>query len=134
MHSDDHWNYVQAVPPGDVSESVKTSSFRGKSFKIFQDAQAIVESVLGEFYWKVEAGEKVRGVDYVRPPEMLSKEVSFVPVSANQQTTNKKKKLATGEINWSLGTYMPVAEVEKTFGVSGLTSPVDGCPESTLRA
>ena len=114
VHSDDHWNYVRAVPPGDVSESVKAASFRGKSFKIFQDAQAIVESVLGEFYWKVEAGEKVRGVDYVHPPEMLSKEVSFVPVSQPiSKRRIRKRNLLPGEINWSLGTYMPVAEVEK---------------------
>ncbi len=31
----------------------------------------VVETVMGEFYWKVEAGEKVRGVDYVSPPYML---------------------------------------------------------------
>ena len=128
VHSDDHWNYVQAVAPGDVLESVKTASFRNKNFKIFQDAQAIVESVLGEFYWKVEAGDQARGVDYVHPPEMLSKEVSFVPVSADQQEQIKKKKLVTGEINWSLGTYMPVAEVEKTFGVSGLPRPSTVAP------
>jgi hypothetical protein len=128
VHSDEHWNYVQAVPPGDVSEFAKGASFRGKDFKIFQDAQAIVECVLGEFYWKVEAGEMVRGVDYVHPPEMLSKEVSFVTVSDDQQAPNKKKKLTTGEINWSLGNYMPVAEVEKTFGVSGLSRPTTVAP------
>ncbi len=122
VHSDNHWNYVQAVPPGDVVDSVKTARFRGKTFKIFQDAQAVVESVLGEFYWKVEAGEKVGGVDYVRPPDMLSKEVSFVPVLANQQNPG------TGEINWSLGSYMPVAEVEKAFGVTGLARPSTVAP------
>jgi uncharacterized Zn finger protein (UPF0148 family) len=124
--SDNHWNYVQAVSPGDILESEKSTSFRGKNFKIFQDAPAVVETVLGEFYWKVEAGERVRGVDYVRPPEMLSKEVSIVP--ASDQDPNKKKKLTTGEINWSLGTYLPVAAVEKTFGVSGLTRPSTVAP------
>lgn len=85
---------------------------------------------MGEFYWKVEAGEKVRGLDYVRPPEMLSKEVSFVPASDAPQEPNnkKKKKLATGEINWSLGTYMPVGVVEKTFGVTGLPRPSTVAP------
>jgi uncharacterized Zn finger protein (UPF0148 family) len=121
--SDNHWNYVRAIPPGDVSESEKSTSFQGKNFKIFQDAPCIVASVLGEFYWKVEAGEKVRGVDYVRPPEMLSKEVSFVPT-----LDEGKKKLTTGEINWSLGTYVPVADVEKTFAVSGLTRPSTVAP------
>jgi len=124
VNSDNHWNYVQAISPGDVLESAKSVSFRGKNFKIFQDAPAVVETVLGEFYWKVEAGEMVRGVDYVKPPEMLSKEVSFVQVADDKQT----KKRTTGEINWSLGTYLPVAEVEKTFGLKGLLRPSTVAP------
>jgi hypothetical protein len=121
---------VQAIGPGDVSESAKSASFRGRHFKIFQDAPAIVDSVLGEFYWKVEAGEMVRGVDYVRPPQMLSKEVSFVPISDDQQAA---RKLASGEINWSLGTYMPVADVEKTFAVTGLPRPSTVAPNQPYR-
>jgi len=123
VHSDDHWNYVQAIPPGEVTESTRSARFRGKNFKIFQDALASVESVLGEFYWKVEAGEMVRGVDYVRPPEMLSKEVSFVPDSDAPKSSKKKKKLKTGEINWSLGTYLTVAEIERTFNLGGFPKP-----------
>lgn len=121
VHSDDHWNYVQAVTPGEVMESTKTVSFRGKSYKIFQDAQAKVEAVLGEFYWKVEAGEQVRGVDYVAAPYMLSKEVSTVYVT--DPDNPEKTRRATGEINWSLGTYIPVQQVEKAFNVSGLPRP-----------
>jgi hypothetical protein len=128
VHSDDHWNYVQAVPPGEVSESVKSAYFRGKRFKIFQDAQAVVECVLGEFYWKVETGEMVRGVDYVRPPDMLSKEVSFVPQPQAAPEEARRKKVVTGEINWSLGTYVPVAEVEKIFAVNGLPRPSTVAP------
>ena len=126
VHSDDHWSYVQAVPTGEVAEALKSAKsayFRGKSFKIFQDAFADVESVLGEFYWKVEAGERVHAVDYVHPPEILSKEISLQPPSESQAGTKKKKKLKTGEINWSLGTYLPVAQVEKTFNLSGLPHP-----------
>lgn len=118
VHSDDHWNYVQAVQPGEVAEAARSVSFRGKNYRIFQDAQAVVESVLGEFYWKVEAGEKVRAVDYVSPPYMLSKEVTRV--SGNKHTT--------GEINWSLGTHVTPAQVEKSFGISGLTRPSGVAP------
>lgn len=129
VHSDDHWNYVQAVPPGEVLEGAGTASVRGKTFKIFQDAPATVENVLGEFYWKVEAGERVSAVDYVRPPEMLSKEVSYIETPETPDgSAQKKKKRTSGEINWSLGTYLPVADVEKRFNVTGLPRPSGVAP------
>ncbi|HEX6715886.1 MAG TPA: DUF4178 domain-containing protein, partial [Pyrinomonadaceae bacterium] len=100
----------------------------GKNYRIFQDAQARVEIVLGEFYWKVEAGEQVRGVDYVAPPYMLSKEVSTVYI-----TDAGKKKRTTGEINWSLGTYVPVQQIEKAFSVSGLPRPSNIAPNQPYK-
>ena len=129
VQSDNHWNYVQAVPPGEVSESAKSASYRGKRYRMFQDAPCRVEVVLGEFYWKVEAGEKVRGVDYIAPPYMLSKEVSTVYVSDDQGKT----KRTTGEINWSLGTYVPVQQIEKAFSVSGLPRPSNIAPNQPYK-
>lgn len=131
VHSDDHWNYVQAVAPGEVTESAKSAGFRGKHYRIFQDAQARVECVLGEFYWKVEAGEQVRGVDYVSPPYMLSKEVSTVYVT--DSTKSEKTKHATGEINWSLGTYVTVSQIEKAFSISGLARPSNVAPNQPYK-
>lgn len=131
VHSDNHWNYVQAVPPGEVVESDKSVGYRGKSYRIFQDAQAKVEVVLGEFYWKVENGEAVRGVDYVAAPYMLSKEVSTVYVSDPRDAS--KTKRATGEINWSLGTYVPVPQIEKAFSVSGLPRPSNVAPNQPYK-
>jgi Zn finger protein HypA/HybF involved in hydrogenase expression len=125
VNSDDHWNYVRAVPPGEVSEETKSVSYRNKRYKIFQDAQAKVEAVVGEFYWKVEAGEQVRGIDYVAAPYMLSKEVSTV--------YRKPKKPTTGEINWSLGTYVEVPQIEKAFGVSGLPRPSGVAPNQPYK-
>jgi hypothetical protein len=131
VHSDGHWNYVQAVPPGEVNEIARSASYRGKHYKIFQDAPAQVESVIGEFYWKVEAGEKVRGVDYVAAPYMLSKEVSTVYLSDPDDAS--KTRRATGEINWSLGTYIPVPQIEKAFSVSGLPRPSNIAPNQPYK-
>jgi hypothetical protein len=122
---------VQAVPPGEVMESEKSVSFRGKNYKIFQDAQAKVEVVLGEFYWKVETGEQVRGVDYVAPPYMLSKEVSTVYVTDPENP--KQTQRATGEINWSLGTYIEVPQIEKAFNVTGLPRPTGVAPNQPYK-
>jgi Domain of unknown function (DUF4178) len=127
VHSDNHWNYVRAVPPGEVYEVAKSASYRGKHYKIFQDAQARVEIVLGEFYWKVETGEQVRGVDYVAAPYMLSKEVSTVHVKDSGEGR------VTGEINWSLGTYITVDQVEKAFSVTGLPRPSGVAPNQPYK-
>ena len=110
VHSDNHWNFVEPVNPAEVVgtavyQTGSTVSYGGRNFKIFQDAPATVEYVKGEFYWRVEQGETVRAVDFISAPLMLSQEAT------------------RNEINWSLGTYMPNAEVEKAFGVSDLPKP-----------
>ncbi len=115
VHSDNHWNFVEPVNPADVElygeiGSGATAKFGGTTFKIFQDAPAVVEYVKGEFYWRVEQGETVRAVDYVAAPLMLSQEIS------------------ANEINWSIGTYITNAEVEKIFGVADLPKPWDVAP------
>ena len=110
VHSDNHWNFVEPVNAAEVVANdglggASSATYNGKSFKIFQDAPAVVQYVKGEFYWRVEQGEKVRAVDYVKAPLMLSKE----------STAN--------EVNWSVGTYLTNAEVEKAFGVKDLPKP-----------
>ncbi|MGH9906767.1 MAG: DUF4178 domain-containing protein [Pyrinomonadaceae bacterium] len=120
VHSDNHWNFVKAVPPGEVRDLGSHAQYRGQKFKIFQDAPARVEHVAGEFYWKVEVGEKVSATDYVHAPEMLSREIT-----SNRE--NGGSGVWTGEINWSLGTYLPVKEVERKFNIT-LPSPTNVAP------
>ena len=122
VHSDNHWSFVQAVPPGEVIEGRKTR-FRGKTYKIFQDAATRVEHVAGEFYWRVEVGESVWATDYVRPPLMLSKEIT---------KTKSTGGIETGEINWSLGHYVSYKEVERTFKVD-LPRPSGVAPNQPFR-
>jgi uncharacterized Zn finger protein (UPF0148 family) len=110
VESDGHWSYVKSVPPGEVVEAGSTALHAGKRFKMFQDAAARAEYVEGEFYWRVEAGELARATDYVSPPLMLSKEV---PVASR----GKRGAVVAEEINWSLGLYTPVKEIERKFGV-----------------
>jgi len=110
VQSDNHWNFVEPVNAADVAAFGTSATYNGKTFKIFQDANAMVRYVKGEFYWRVEQGETVRAADYVAAPLMLSQE----------STKN--------EINWSVGTYMTNAEVEKAFGVSDLPKPWSVAP------
>ena len=118
VQSDDHWNFVEAVPPGDTAAGKnKGVVFRGKTFKLFQDTAARVEHVVGEFYWKVTVGETVRAADYIRPPEMLSCEISTMT------TGEGSSAVVAQEVNWSLGTYVTRREIEQKFGVKSLPKP-----------
>lgn len=115
VHSDNHWNFVEPVNPAEIQgANVYTAGaavkYDGSSYKIFQDATAVVEFVKGEFYWRVEQGERVRAIDYVRAPLMLSQEVT------------------ANEVNWSAGVYMTNAEVEKAFGIKNLPKPWSVAP------
>jgi Zn finger protein HypA/HybF involved in hydrogenase expression len=110
VHSENHWSFVESVNVAEVTAMGDTAQFGGKNFKIFQDANAVVEYVKGEFYWRVEAGETVRAVDYVAPPLMLSSEIT------------------ANEMNWSQGTYLAVADVEKAFGIADLPKPWTTAP------
>jgi len=109
-----HWSFVtplaagslQDPEPGGAAARIEQS---GKSFAIFQDSVATVESVAGEFYWKVSVGEKARAVDYIAPPEGITKEFSDTAESH--------------EVNYSHARYMTPDEVETAFGVTGLLRP-----------
>jgi len=110
MHSDNHWSFVEPVNMADVVDLGNTATYNGQTFKIFQDAGAVVEYVKGEFYWRVSQGEAVRAVDYVKAPLMLSME------------------RGTNEINWSVGVYMTNDEIEKAFNITDLPKPWSVAP------
>jgi hypothetical protein len=108
--SDGHWSYVQPVPSGGVTLDVH-AVYDGVTFRRYQVAELRVDSVLGEFYWRVQAGEKVTGEDYIAPPAMLSRELS------------------SSEQNWSLSTYLAPRDVERAFGTSlSLARPTGVAP------
>src|SRR5215212_1124137 len=121
VESDGHWSYVTSVPPGEVTEAGSTALHGGRRFKMFQQAAARVEYVEGEFYWKVKEGEQAQANDYVNAPLMLSK---GVPISSGRKQGGQ---IEAEEINWSLGAYTPVKEIERKFGVD-LPSPKTVAP------
>jgi hypothetical protein len=97
-----HWNFLKTTThiPRKRGDGVR---YLGKTFLHFQTAESRVVYVLGEFYWKVQAGETCRYTDYIAPPLILSKE----------QTAQ--------ETDWSIGEYM---EPETLWSAFRLTSPM----------
>jgi ribosomal protein L37AE/L43A len=125
VHNDRHWSFVgppkQAISPG--KGIGKGFQHNGKRFRIYDRGKAHVRYVIGEFYWKVEVGEKVRTADFIAPPQMISFEWSG----------SKKSE----EVNISEGQYIAPEEIEKAFGVTvprpwsvGVIQPYEGADKT----
>ena len=112
--SDDHWNWVEALPPGVVEVSEKGATYAGRWHRLFQKAKAKVSFVIGEFYWKVQGGETVHTRDFVAAPTILSEEVT--------------KDGKSGEINWSIGSYVERSDIGAMFAIPAPPAPSNIAP------
>ncbi|MBI5366753.1 MAG: DUF4178 domain-containing protein [Planctomycetes bacterium] len=95
-----HWTWVKpttSLP----SRSGKDVNFLGHEYRRFQEAEAEIIYVLGEFYWKALRGDTARCIDYVCPPNLLSEEKT------------------ADEVTWSIGEYMEPAAVWQAFKLAG---------------
>ncbi len=99
LYNDGHWTWIDPVHAGDVQGAGRVAILQGQRFRHFQSSTAKVDDLRGEFYWKVSIGEQVGMMDFIRPPQVLSRESS------------------ADEVNWSVGTYLPPSEVEDAFGL-----------------
>ena len=127
IYNEGHWSFGQSVPAGDVSAGPTSARYGGRSFKIFDRGEPVVNYVLGECYWEVNVGEKVSSADYINPPDMLSRETSHNPSAASKNPDSKRDK-KNREINYTVSRYIPAAEVEKAFGIDGLRQPIGIAP------
>lgn len=97
-----HWSFVRILPGHHTNDR-----WDGESFKVFAREEVTTTDVLGEFYWRVKAGERVQLTDYISPPRVLSSEIS--------QQLN--------EITWSGGEYVDHLEVQSAFFREGSKLP-----------
>ena len=98
VESTGHWSWVSPVAnPPRYQVGQAAAIYKGEEFRRFSTGSAVTRFVIGEFNWKVEVGETWELIDFVAPPQMLSRE-------ARQ-----------AEIAWSLGDYLPAEEVAAAF-------------------
>lgn len=101
---DRHWSYVELLPCLPAAAG-RLATYQRQPYRFFQAGPATVRRVLGEFTWEVATGDKGTTADYVAPPRMLSMEAT------------------DEEVVWSLGAWLPAAEVAAAFKVE-LPTPV----------
>jgi len=91
-------NYPVGRPPR------RLVSLDGVDYKHFQTSQVTVQTVIGEFYWRVQRGDLSVANDYVAPPYMVS--ASEIPGV---------------DITWTRGRYLDREELGSIFpGLSNL--------------
>lgn len=113
MNSNGHWVFLTPLSAGDAEVVPGVSAFyEGRRYKAFQDVTAVTETVLGEFYWEVRAGERTRAIEYVAPP-----------YSVNVDATKN-------EVSYTHGEYLEPKEVREAFGLKGAMPPRSGIAPS----
>lgn len=110
VESDGHWSFVRMLADRPGGNFGGTRTYEGRSYKEFINGSAKVLFVSGEFYWRVQVGDKVAVVDYVNPPATLSLEIS------------------DDEQVWSQGDYLPAAEIKAAFALNDIPDPQGVAP------
>jgi hypothetical protein len=112
MLSNGHWVYLKPIDAGDVSlVPMVAAHYEGRRYKAFQSVSAVTETVLGEFYWEVRAGEMAQAIEYVAPP-----------YSVNEDATSN-------EVSFTHGEYLAPSVIQEAFKLKDpLPSPTGIAP------
>jgi len=116
VENEGHWNFVTMIKerpdnlmiskngqrPVFVSIGQRTITYRDDSYKLFLSGEAIVQHVIGEFYWRVRSNDKTAVSDFIAPPYLFSVECS------------------KGEVVCSVGEYIPGSEIRSAFNIKSV--------------
>jgi hypothetical protein len=122
IEDEGHWSLGETVKdPSEVKPGGAGIRYHDREFRKFAVGEAVVDLVVGEFYWRVKVDDRAATRDWVAPPLMLSQE-----------------KTAT-ESSWTLLEYLEPREVERAFKVTlgerEDIAPHQPCPATvTLRS
>lgn len=109
--SDGHWNLVATIEAGEVDETEETKAvYRGETYRYSSSGTAKIEWATGELPWELGDVRTASVADYVRAPNVLSREST------------------KDEVTWSLGTYTPPDVVARAFGKRVLPKPSGRAP------
>lgn len=98
IHSNGHWTLGKPVSAGAVDAAFRTARYEGKTFRAFERSTPEVSAVYGQFYWKVNVGERVGATDYVRPPFVLSREETLGTPSKSKSKPKSKSESRSQQV------------------------------------
>jgi hypothetical protein len=102
VDAEDGWSLVKPTTGAPtMAASGATASYLGKTYQRKWIYDAETTYVLGEFYWKVERGQKTSNRDFANGPALLSMERS------------------PNELTWSSGSKLDSATVASAFKLEG---------------
>jgi hypothetical protein len=112
-----HWNLFEVIKRDVSGADLKDEVSLGEQkYAIFYRGEAVVQYVKGEFYWSVKKGDRVRVVDYIAPPHMLS-------VEMNDE-----------EITLAQGEYLEPSQVKEAFKLTAaMPYPIGVAPNQPSR-
>ena len=107
IESDGHWTLAKNTKSTPKQAGVNYL-YDKVSHEAFATYDSSVTFVVGEFNWKVRAGDTAAVADFIAPPGILSRE--------------KTKK----EVSWTLGEYRTPAQITETFALKQPLPPATG--------
>ncbi len=112
MLSNGHWVYLKPIDAGEVSlVPMVAAHYEGRRYKAFQSVSAVTETVLGEFYWEVRAGDMAQAIEYVSPPYSVSEDAT------------------SNEVSFTHGEYLAPSVIQEAFKLKEpLPSPTGIAP------
>jgi DNA-directed RNA polymerase subunit RPC12/RpoP len=94
VDADDGWSLVRPVTGGaSLAAGGQSANYLGKRYQLQYSYEAVTSYVAGEFYWRVERGQKTLNRDFALGPALLSLEQSV-----SEQTWSGGSRIDSGTV------------------------------------
>lgn len=107
VDTDEGWSWVRPITGVPVLRGDK-ADWKGATYDKRWDYDAEVTWVQGEFYWRIQRGERARVTDYEGSGKAFDKRMS------RERTSGKEGE----ELTWSAGATIDAAKVAAAFGLT----------------